>query len=132
LVSGRRAATGRGGGARRRGGVEAGLRIGAGAGRWGGGGMLAEMPFEPLDGPLRVPTAQVHSQVDRAAAALGGVPVKEFRAGDRKRATRGAPLGLVVAVTHGAPGGQDDFQRDFPNQVGSPPEVVSGHGTFLR
>jgi len=58
LVSGRRAATGRGGGARRQGGVEAGLRICAGAGRWGGGGTLAEMPFEPLDGPLRVPTAQ--------------------------------------------------------------------------
>ena len=26
---------------------------------------------------------------------------------------------------------QDDFQRDFANQVGSPPEVVSGHGTLL-
>jgi hypothetical protein len=33
--------------------------------------------------------------------------------------------------THGAPGSQDDFQRDFPNQVGSASEVVSGHGTFL-
>ena len=90
FVSGRCAATGRGGGARRRGGVEAWLRISACAGRWGGGDRVAEMTSEPLDGLPRVPTAQVHCQVDRAAAALGGVPVKEFRAGDRKRATRGA------------------------------------------
>jgi hypothetical protein len=49
--------------------VEAWLRISAGAGRWGGGDVVAEMTFEPVDGLIRVPTAKVHCQVNRAAAA---------------------------------------------------------------
>jgi hypothetical protein len=93
--------------------------------------MVDEMTPEPADGLPGVPTAQMHHQVDRAASTMASVPVEEFRAGDRKRATRGTPLGLISPVTLRPPRSQDDFQRDRANQVGSPPEVVSEHGIFL-
>jgi hypothetical protein len=69
--------------------------------------------------------------MESPAATLGVVPAEELGPGDRQRPTRGQPAGLVAAVTHRAPGSQDDFQRDLPNPVGSPPEVVSSHGTWL-
>ena len=72
--------------------------------------------LEPLDRRPGVPVAQVHHQVDRPATALASVPVEEFGAGDRKRATLGTPLRLVSPVTHRAPRSQDDFQRDRANQ----------------
>ena len=83
-----------------------------------------------LDGQRRLIAGGHAGQVDRPAATMASVPVEEFRAGDRKRTTPRTPLSLVSPVTHRVPRSQDDFQRDRANQVGLPPEVVSGHGTF--
>jgi len=44
--------------------------------------MAAEMTPEPPDGLPRVPTAQVHHQVDRSAAAMAIAPAEEFGTGD--------------------------------------------------
>lgn len=88
------------------------------------------MTPEPVDGLPGVPAAQVLYQVDCSAATLASMPVIEFGAGDRKRTTRGLPARLVSLITYRAPGRQDDFQGDFPNRVGLPPEVVWCHCSY--
>ena len=69
--------------------------------------------FAPLvtgcvtDQDFRVLELQVRSMDNRVVELEK--EVEEFRAGDRKRTTRGTPLRLVSPVTHGAPRSQDDF-----------------------
>jgi hypothetical protein len=94
------------------------------------------MTPEPLDGLPGVPTGEVHHQIDGTPATMTILPVEELGAGDRKRAAVSVPPRFVSPITHRVPIAQNDFQRDFSNQVGPVsevvgPEVVSRHGRSL-